>query len=250
MSEVVKLHHTVPKFYLRGFADDAEPITTVRLPGDKRYTSRIRNTAATNNFYSIDGHPDGADAFEKALSEMEGGAATVLQVIEGGTWPLSEEQRGTLGTFMAVQHVRGPDHRRSLEYLAAQMTRLEMQFTGRDNVKQWVQKRYGVEVDDDEAEMVWEQATQRSGPPITISPEAHIDHLVHSAEKLLPLMLGRPWNLSRFQRRSLINCDSPVGLIPHPEDEPWRGVGFLTACLGLLASATRDTAYRAHGVTP
>ena len=45
---------------------------SLRLPGEKRYTSRVRNTAATNRFYSIDGHPDGADAFEKALSLLEG----------------------------------------------------------------------------------------------------------------------------------------------------------------------------------
>ncbi|HZC91974.1 MAG TPA: hypothetical protein VE400_15200 [Mycobacterium sp.] len=38
----------MPQFYLRGFANDAERIITVRLPGEKRYASRIRNTAATN----------------------------------------------------------------------------------------------------------------------------------------------------------------------------------------------------------
>lgn len=26
MGEVAKLHHTVPQFYLRGFANDAEPL--------------------------------------------------------------------------------------------------------------------------------------------------------------------------------------------------------------------------------
>ena len=110
MAEVAKLHHTVPKFYLRGFADGGERIVTVRLPGDKRYIQVIGKAAATNHFYSIDGHPEGTDAFEKQLSEMEGAAASVLREIESGTWPLSEDQRGTLGTFMAVQTVRGPDH--------------------------------------------------------------------------------------------------------------------------------------------
>lgn len=124
MTEEAKLHHTVPQFYLRGFANDAAGITTVRLPGDKRYTSRIKKTAAINRFYSIDGHPDGADAFEKALSVLEGDTASVLRTIGEGDWPLSEEDRLTLATYMAVQYLRGPDHRRTLEYLAAQMTRL------------------------------------------------------------------------------------------------------------------------------
>ena len=155
-----KLHHTVPTISQRGFANADERIATVRLPGVRRYTQKIGNTAATNRFYSIDGHPDGADAFEKALSQLEGGAASILRAIVDGDWTLSAEQRATLSMFMAVQHVRGPDHRRSLEYLAAQMTRLEAQFTGRDNVQQWAEHRYGVELDDDEAEQLWEPTTR------------------------------------------------------------------------------------------
>ena len=242
---MAKLHHTVPKFYLRGFANDAEQITTVRLPGDKQYTQVIDKTAATNHFYSIDGHPQGADVFEKALSDMEGSAASVLRAIDDGAWPLSEEQRGQLGTFMAVQYVRGPDHRRTMQYLAAQMTQLEIQVNGRENVQQWIRQRYGVEVDDDEAEVVWQEATQPGGPPITISPEAHIAHLVETAAELLPFILGRPWSLVRFQRRSLLTCDAPVGLVSRPGSDPWQGVGFMTALaitfpltrrLGLLMS--------------
>lgn len=226
-----KLHHTVPKFYLRGFANNAERITTVRLPGDRRYTQKIGSTAATNRFYSIDGHPDGADAFEKALSDLEGDAAQVLRAIESGTWPLSAEQRLMLSTFLAVQFVRGPDHRRTMDYVAAQMTRLEVTFTGRDNVQKWAKHRYGVELDEDEVEELWQQHTRPEGPPITLAPIAHIAQIIESAEKLLPFIVGRPWTLVRFNRRPLVTSDSPVGLIPSPETEPWEGVGFMTAQL-------------------
>ena len=34
LANVAKLHHTVPKFYLRGFANDDERIVTMLLPGD------------------------------------------------------------------------------------------------------------------------------------------------------------------------------------------------------------------------
>jgi hypothetical protein len=76
VARLAKLHHTVPRFYLHSFANDAERITTVRLPGDRRYTQGIGSTAATNHFYSIDGHPLGPDAFEKALSRSRGCPAT------------------------------------------------------------------------------------------------------------------------------------------------------------------------------
>ncbi|MGQ4597610.1 DUF4238 domain-containing protein [Nocardia sp. R6R-6] len=122
----------MPKFYLRGFADHRAWITTVRLPGEKTYTQSIDKSAAINHFYSIDGHPDGSDVFEKALSDLEG--SDCFRAIEAGDWPLSEEQRVTLAMFLAVQYLRGPDHRRSMEYLAAHIARLKVEVTGRDNV--------------------------------------------------------------------------------------------------------------------
>ena len=204
----------------------------MRLPGDRRYTQKIGNTAATNRFYSIDGHPDGADAFEQALSKLEAGAAAVLRAIVDGDWPLSAEQRATLSMFMAVQYVRGPDHRRTLEYMAAQMTRLEVTFNGRENVQRWAEHRYGVELDEDEAEELWKQTTRPEGLPITLAtPIEHIAVIIDSAEKLLPFIVGRPWTLVRFDRRSLVTSDSPVGLIPGKGTEPWEGVGFMTAQL-------------------
>lgn len=226
-----KLHHTVPQFYLRGFANDDDRITTVKLPGDRPFIQKIGSTAAINHFYSIDGHPDGPDAFERALSKLEAGAADVLRVIVDGAWPLSAEQRLTLSTFLAVQHVRGPDHRRTMEYLAAQMTRLELTYTGRDNVQRWAERRYGVELDEDEAEELWQRTTRPEGPPFTMTPIAHIAQIIESANKLLSYIVGRPWTLVQFNRRPLVTSDSPVGLMPAQGTAPWEGVGFATAQL-------------------
>lgn len=226
-----KLHHTVPQFYLRGFATDDGRITTVKLPGERRFTQKIGSTAAINHFYSIDGHPDGPDAFERALSKLEAGAADVLRVIVDGDWPLSAAQRLTLSTFLAVQYVRGPDHRRTMEYLAAQITRLELTYTGRENVQRWAERRYGVELDEDEAEGLWQRTTRPEGPPITMPPLAHIAQIIESANKLLPYIVGRPWTLVQFNRRPLVTSDSPVGLMPEQGAAPWEGVGFATAQL-------------------
>jgi hypothetical protein len=81
--------------------------------------------------------------------------------------------------------------------------------------------RYGVELDEDEAEELWEQTTRPEGPPITLVPIEHIAVIIDSAEKLLPFIVGRPWTLVRFDRRSLVTSDSPVGLIPGKGTGPW-----------------------------
>jgi len=62
-----------------------------------------------------------------------------------------------------------------------------------------------------------------------MAPIAHIQQMAELSEALIPYLAGRPWTLVRFDKRSLITCDTPVGLVPHPDDEPWAGVGFMTA---------------------
>ena len=57
---VARRHHTVPRFYLRGFAEQ-ERIMTVRLPGDQRFAQSINDASAAKDFYAISGHEDGDD---------------------------------------------------------------------------------------------------------------------------------------------------------------------------------------------
>lgn len=226
---IAKRHHTVPQFYLRGFAE-GEMLTTVRLPGAHRFLQVVRKAASETNFYAVQGHEDGPDVFEKMLSSVEGEAARVLEVIGGGTWPLEPADRMTLAYFIAVQAVRGPEQRRNMEYVSAQATRLEIGYGGRAGMKGWLERNRGVSVSDEQAEVLWEQATQPGGPPIRVSPIAHIKQIATMSEELLKYISGRPWSLVRFDKRSLITSDVPVGLVRHADDEePWMGVGYMTA---------------------
>lgn len=223
-----KRHHTLPQFYLRGFAD-GELITTVRLPGDHRFTQSVRKAASENNFYTVPGHEDGDDAFEKALGSVENEAARIFADIDAGRWPLLPDDRMALSYFIALQAVRGPEQRRSMDYLAAQGARLEIGYGGKAKVKAWVKRHRGIDISDDEAETVWAQATQPDGPPIRHTSVAHIQQMAQLSDKLVKYLAMRPWTLVRFEQRALITSDVPVGLIRQPEDDPWRGVGFMTA---------------------
>lgn len=228
MGQVSKLHHTVPRFYLRGFADQRGRVTTVRLPDKRLPPQSIDKTAATNHFYAVDGHPDGRDSFEKALSEVEADTAPVLRAVLDGAWPLDPTHRTQLGYFLAMQVVRGPDHRRNIGHLAAQVTRIEARAAGRSGAQDWVRERFGVEVDEAQATRVWERATNPAAP-FEVPPPVHIDQMITIADQLVTMIIARPWALVRFERRSLITCDAPVGLIPGSGHDPTRGVGFLTA---------------------
>jgi hypothetical protein len=74
MGEVSKRHHTVPNFYLKGFAsDNSKPqIGVVSLSDAKRFVLPTKDATVQTNFYALPGHPDGDDVFEKELSNLEG----------------------------------------------------------------------------------------------------------------------------------------------------------------------------------
>lgn len=127
---VAKRHHVVPQFYLRGFAD-GEKLTTVRLPGDQRFTQVVRKAASETNFYALEGHEGGEDAFEKALASVEGETAGVFDSVVRGVWPLPSDDRTALAYFVALQAVRGPEQRRNMEHVLAQKARIEIGYTAR-----------------------------------------------------------------------------------------------------------------------
>lgn len=225
---IARRHHTVPQFYLRGFSRD-DQIATVELPGDRTFLQSVRKAASEIDFYSLEGHPDGQDAFEKVLSSIEGDAAQVLAKIEGGTWPLSEADRVALAYFVCLQVSRGPDQRRNMDYVWAQAARMEIGYGGRDKVSDWIVKNGGPEVSPELADEIWADATKSEGPALRVRPVEHIRQIIRLSEELLPYVFGRPWTLVRFSSRALITSDCPVSLVPHQDEDPWMGVGFLTA---------------------
>lgn len=235
---VAKRHHTVPQFYLRGFAEN-DKLTTVRLPGEQRFTQVVRKAASETNFYALEGHEDGDDAFEKALSAVEGETARIFSSVVQGVWPLPAADRTALAYFIALQAVRGPEQRRNMEYVLAQKARIEIGYNGKAGVKGWFQRNRGIELTDEQAEVAWDEATQPGGPPIHVAPILHIKQIVAMSQDLLKYISGRPWSLVEFDQRSLITSDSPVGLVRRADEvDPWMGVGFMTAW-GITLPLTR-----------
>ncbi|QOQ38209.1 DUF4238 domain-containing protein [Trueperella pecoris] len=224
-----KLHHYVPQGYLRGFATDMERVRVVPLDRSRQpYTPSVKNVAAQNHFHTV-GEFDEPDAFEKALSDVEGQALGIIRGLANGEFPLSEENRWAFAHYTALQSVRGPDTRRTTEHLCAAMVRLEVGAGGRKNVGAWIRDNFGVDPTPEQEDRIWDEATQPGGPPISFSNLTHIQNAVETAIELTPYLATRPWTLVRFERRSLITSDAPVSLVRRPNDQPWEGVGFATA---------------------
>lgn len=226
---IPRRHHIVPRFYLEGFAEQGQ-LGVVMLPGKRRFTQSTRTAATINDFYLIGStkHPDAA-TFEQMLSEFESLASGVFRTLAGGTWPLNREDREVLGVFMAVQFLRGPDHRRQMTEIRRQMIRLTAQFGGRERFARTLTSKTKVDLPDEEVDELWQLSTRAEGPPITVSAQDHGRELTDMLPKLLKYFLGRPWALVTFGRRHLITSDAPVTLVPRRDAQEWEGVGLMTA---------------------
>ncbi|RYB88330.1 DUF4238 domain-containing protein [Nocardioides glacieisoli] len=246
-SQVAKRHHTVPKFYLRGFARE-DQIATIRLPGDQRFLQSVNDAAVEKHFYTVDGHEEGADVVERALSEVEGRTATIFEKVIAGSWPLDLEDRSALGYFITLQATRVPALRKTMDYVGAQMLRLQIGAGGKAAFRRQLEDQ-GREVNDDLVEDLWAQATRLEGPPIKQTNVEHIQHMAELSEELVKYIIARPWTLIRFDRRSLVTSDAPVGLIGDPRDEQWQGVGYMTAW-GITFPLTRKIGLLMSSIDP
>ena len=177
---------------------------------------------------------------------MESDAALVMRaIVDDQVWPLDPDSRATFAGFLAVQFLRGPEQRRMMEQIAALTTQLEIGFGGRSSVEVWARETHGVKLSPEQADEVWADATQPGGPAIRLAAHAHIEQIGAVLPEVLSQVLGRPWCLVRFQRRSLLTSDKPLALLPNP-DKPGEGVGLrttpgvtfpLTRKVGLLLSS-------------
>ena len=110
MGNRIKNQHFVPQFYLRRFADSNEHLFVYDKRTDKSFPNNVKNIAHESYFYDIpkEWTEPGADlqAFEKALSEIEGVHARILtrtlDFQPGGK--LDHETAFGLGHMLLTQH--------------------------------------------------------------------------------------------------------------------------------------------------
>lgn len=239
--EVSKRHHTVPNFYLKGFGSvGSKPkIGAVSIDDGKRLVMPTSNATVRKNFYALDGHPDGADVFEKELSRIEGDASAVIRKAVDGTWSLSREDREILGTFLTFQFLRGPDTRAWMDQTHGTLLSKVITQMGAEGVRRTL-ARSGKEVSDDVLDRLLQQAVEPNGVTMKTTPAGHIRHILELVPELVRYFVGRPWVLVRFNRRKLFTCDTPVALIRDPEQEDvFGGVGLMTAW-GISVPLTRE----------
>lgn len=179
-------HHTVPRFYLRGFAQ-ANQVEVVRLPGERRFTQSVSKASVVKDFYTFESAGSRDDSIEKALSDVESRASDVFKKIQSGQWPLGPDDRMLLGYFIALQAARVPQRRRSTDHVSRQILRLQLGAGGKDGIRSRMQQS-GMDVTEETVDAIWDEVTHPDGPPVGHDAGTHLKLMLEVAEESLPYM--------------------------------------------------------------
>ncbi|MFE9993458.1 DUF4238 domain-containing protein [Streptomyces avermitilis] len=224
--------HTVPRFYLKRFADADERIMRVPIGSEQApLPCGIKDVAVRNDFYSF---PDDTgqldDSVEIALSKLEGEAAHVLRmVVDDHCWPLPAAERKTMTDWVAAQFLRVPARREAANEVFDHLTKTTLAIEGKRGLRERLEAESGGPVPDEEVERKWAEKTDFSSYTVKPPVVHHLASMASGIPAAADVLMQRGWVLYRFKRKKLITSDHPVTLIRDPRTPRWIGVGLATA---------------------
>jgi hypothetical protein len=165
------------------------------------------------------------DAYENALSQLEGDSEVAFKrVVDQGLVP-SDEDRVLICQWIAAQFIRTKASRRAFEDVARATG--ELQF-GVESTQQMRERLRLPDTTPDAEVEAFRARLLAMADTHTVNSQGHLNNMAAMLPGLTNLALGRPWVVTRFQRKSLATSDTPVALIPGPGG-PLDGVGFGSA---------------------
>ncbi|MFJ3665037.1 DUF4238 domain-containing protein [Streptomyces sp. NPDC090106] len=229
--------HTVPRFYLRRFAE-GERLFRVPIDGGDPRLVGVGDAAVHKDFYSFRGADGQLDDFvEDALSEMEDDAARVLRmVVDERCWPLPDDAREVMAYWVAAQHLRVPARRQAGNEIADHLLKVVAATGGKPAWRQRMEEAAGGPVADEDADHAWAQVSDFSSYTIEASTAEHLRVMGEMLPLVADLLMQRTWVLARFQHKTLITSDHPVVQIWDPATPKWLGQGLATVpavCMAL-----------------
>jgi hypothetical protein len=220
--------HTVPRCYLRRFADQRERIRVFnRNKQDPPFVTGIGNVAVERDFYALETTFGRSQDIEHRLGAIDGEACSALAKLSNGIWPVSSADREILSNFIALQLTRGTRFREFLKEIATDMMRLASR--AQASIPGAVEAIAG---DNATAEDIEDFRAILLEGRVEVTPNrsAAVIDALKIAEELVPIIGVKKWNLMKTDGLRIVTSDNPVTLWRKPlgPHDNW-GVGVQTA---------------------
>ena len=222
-----KVHHFVPRFYLRGFAN-AKDRVAVRDREGRSYVTSTRNVMARSGLYTVPGHHS---EMEETLSRIETETSLPFKALLSGSLPpLGSTDRSTLANFMAIQMSRNLDDFAVFFILAREASKAFGSLpVSKEDMRSLLTERYGFEPNDSEVETARDITNFFGTAPLDAAQmkNMELDIMLGASRKVAPGIEKRTWSLESSKKADLITSDRPVVLWnpPLPQDR-YKGVGI------------------------
>ncbi|CAH0159022.1 hypothetical protein SRABI83_00902 [Arthrobacter sp. Bi83] len=221
------LHHYVPQFLLRGFADkDNQLRATLRSNLQTSHLTAVRKAAAERDFYTIPteeltpesrrGH--NPESVEKSLADIESRASSDIRLIVAGGSPYTTALRYRMATLVAMQLTRSPRFRRDYVGVANLSARalLERKLTD-DRLRQHLSD-HGRPTSPEDVARFRKEVFEGEYKLVPSTTHLVQETLKFGIETLSPLMFSRTPRVLRFSEPLLLTSD--VGAAPWSPNDP------------------------------
>ncbi len=226
-----RVHHYVPQFFLRRFAD-GDQIARVELrKPDRHVLANVKNVAAIKDFYTtIDVDPTIGEtaSVERFLADVDGGAVKPIERLAFGfLFPPSNQDRFHVALWIAMLHMRGPGQRRQWEAMSDQAIKMQYSLVhDHASARAHLTDADGSEPTDTEVQELL--AAVRRMDEIEFVPHQNdfIQMMLDFGVRSVPFYLRRYWTVFKFREKGLILTDRPVAQFQRPENRsPYVGHG-------------------------
>lgn len=243
MTDRVRRHHVVSRFYLQRFADAQGLVRQVWHPDGRAHLSSVSNVSVIKDFYTVKFGPKGSeqvsDYWEKEFSKIETPAAGAFSLaLDQGEWPLPPKSRDALVSWLSLQHVRNESARMMISDLTAFHYRMIVGINGIARLRQVMESQLNRHVGTAELEAEWEDLTKETGPSVVGNANEHIESIQRLIGPISDHFQHCGLSLWKFERKALISGDHPVVLFGDPPF-PGGGVGLSNAECAMIPMSRR-----------
>jgi chemotaxis regulatin CheY-phosphate phosphatase CheZ len=232
-----RIHHYVPKLYLRGFSCDRKrrQVHVVDAIEKCAFVTNIQNVAAERDFNRLELDGVEPDALEVGFNDFETQvAAAIDRTCERDTFR-DEEDRALIFNLIGLMATRNPRLRETMSNFTGRVVKMMMDIVlaepERFESQMASAKKAGFMKAEAKADYAEVKAFHESGKyKIKVRREAQIALELSTHEKILPYIFDRKWTLLRAMPDAgqFITSDHPVCLMfTDPElYRPRQGIGY------------------------